>query len=127
MVNLVQNSHSELKCNDFLDDPPNNAVIFCLDYKEFVSRSDYESHNRAMLRGKKHSQVRLQDGVECIGRFNIKPIFMCNLYNSECICLYKADEQYICRKCLKKSIKTITCEICNDAIRSCFSHKLFFN
>ena len=107
ILTLAQNSGSELKCSDCLDDPPKNAVFFCLDCKELMCRSDYESHNRAMLRGKKHSQVRLQDGehLEDLVIKPIPPVFMCKVHNTESTYLCKADGQYICKKCLREEHK----------------------
>ena len=107
IISLAQNSDSELKCSDCLDTPPKNAVFFCLDCQELMCRSDYESHNRAMLRGKKHSQVRLQDGehLEDLVLKPTSPVFMCKVHNTECIYLCKAEGQYICKKCLKEEHK----------------------
>ena len=102
ILNVVQNSDGDLKCNDCMDDPPKNAVFFCLECKELMCRSDFDAHNRGM-RVKKHSQIRVPDGenLEDLVIKPIFPVFMCQVHEKEALYVCKKDEQFICSDCRK--------------------------
>ena len=98
---LMQKPINELFCDDCFDDPPKNAVYYCLDCKELMCRADYESHVRAMMRGKKHVQVRLEDGdhLDDVIIKPMEPVFTCTPHGNETEVCCSVDGEYVCRSC----------------------------
>ncbi|KAI6658020.1 E3 ubiquitin/ISG15 ligase TRIM25-like [Oopsacas minuta] len=103
ILELAQKGIDELFCDDCFDDPPKNAIYFCLDCRALMCRADYESHQNqiTMMRSKKHVQVRLEDS-DHLDELVIKPmdpIFKCTAHGNETEVCCKIDGEYLCREC----------------------------